>query len=140
VFNLEKQISDWRKQMLAAGIASPVPLEELESHLREDILEQMHMGRSEQDAFEICVKNIGQPWPIKKEFAKTERNYMKQMIKIGAGVIGLMVGMAFVMPAVAQSRHDGAMTSDEVVLYTLGMAMCAGSIYLAFIALKKRKA
>ena len=90
--------------MLAAGIASPVPLEELESHLREDIQEQMHIGLREQDAFEVCVKNIGQPKLVKKEFAKTERNLMKQMIKIGGSIIGLMVGMAFVMPAVSVWR------------------------------------
>ena len=35
MFNLEEKISEWRKQMLAAGIRSPVPLEELEIHLRE---------------------------------------------------------------------------------------------------------
>ena len=41
MFNLEQSIADWRRQMLAAGIKMPVPLEELESHLREDIAQQM---------------------------------------------------------------------------------------------------
>ena len=48
MFNLEKEISEWRQQMLAAGVKSPVPLEELESHLREDIEQQVQSGLSEQ--------------------------------------------------------------------------------------------
>ncbi len=136
---LDKKISEWRRQMLAAGIESPVPLEEMEIHLHEDIREQMRSGLNEQEAFEISVRNIGQPKQIKNEFAKTERLPMK-IIKISAGVIGLLVGLAFVMPAVAQCQHEGAMNNQEVVLYTLGMAMCAGGVFLALFAFKKRNA
>ena len=32
MFDLEQAIADWRRQMLAAGIKTPVPLEELKSH------------------------------------------------------------------------------------------------------------
>ena len=61
MFDLEKEIADWRRQMLAAGIKTPVPLEELESHLREDIERQMKSGLNEQKAFEVSVQRIGQP-------------------------------------------------------------------------------
>ncbi len=44
MFDLEESIADWRKQMLAAGIKSPVPPEELEIHLREEIERQMQPG------------------------------------------------------------------------------------------------
>ena len=37
MFNLEQAIAEWRQQMLATGIQTPVPLEELEIHLREEI-------------------------------------------------------------------------------------------------------
>ena len=53
MFDLEQSIADWRQQMLAAGIKTPVPLEELEIHLREEIERQMKSGLNEQDAFEI---------------------------------------------------------------------------------------
>jgi hypothetical protein len=67
---LEEQISRWRQQMLAAGIQSPVPLEELESHLREDIEYQMQLGLSAQQAFGIAAEKIGQPSELKREFRK----------------------------------------------------------------------
>ncbi len=37
MFNLEQSIAEWRQQMLAAGPKNPTPLNELESHLREDM-------------------------------------------------------------------------------------------------------
>ncbi|HEY5041998.1 MAG TPA: hypothetical protein VIK53_08340 [Verrucomicrobiae bacterium] len=52
MFNLEQSIADWRQQMLAAGIETPVPLDELEIHLREEIERQMKSGSDKQQAFE----------------------------------------------------------------------------------------
>src|SRR6185295_14174952 len=70
MFNLEQAIIEWRKQMLNAGIKTPVPLDELESHLREDIDKQMRSGLDAQRAFDIAVQRIGQAAPLKREFAK----------------------------------------------------------------------
>ena len=68
MFYLEQSIIEWRRQMLAAGIKTPVPLEELECHLREEIEEQVQSGVSEQQAFEIAVRQIGQADLLKAEF------------------------------------------------------------------------
>ena len=70
MLNLEQAIADWRKQMLAAGIKTPVPLEELESHLREDIEQQMQLGSDVEKAFESAVRKMGQVYPLRAEFAK----------------------------------------------------------------------
>ena len=40
MLDLEQSIAEWRRQMLAAGLKTPVPLEELESHLRDEIEQQ----------------------------------------------------------------------------------------------------
>jgi hypothetical protein len=119
MFNLEPAIVDWQQQMLAAGIKTPTPLEELKIHLREEIERQMKSGLNEQKAFEISVQQIGQPEMLKCEFKKSERTFTKQVVKTGAGIIGVLVGMAFIMPAAAQCRREGVMTKDDVVLYTL---------------------
>src|ERR1017187_6604255 len=70
MFDLEQSIAEWRKQMLAAGIKTPVPLEELEIHLREDIAQQVKSGLSAQQAFGSAVNKIGQAPELKKEFKK----------------------------------------------------------------------
>jgi hypothetical protein len=70
MFSLEQSISEWRQQMQAAGIKSPVPLEELESHLREEIEQQIKSGISEQKAFEVTVLHLGQGRELQTEFAR----------------------------------------------------------------------
>ena len=70
MYNLDQQISEWRKQMLAAGIKTPVPLEELESHLRDEIEQQSKDGRGEAEAFAAAVRRMGQPGSLRIEFRK----------------------------------------------------------------------
>lgn len=139
MFDLEKSIAEWRRQMLAAGIKTPVPLEELESHLREDIERQTRLGLSTQQAFDNTVRNIGQPIALESEFKKVEGKQMKQIFIISAGVIGVLVGMAFAMPAVAQYKHEGAMTLNEICLLLLGFGLTLGGGSVAVFAFKKRK-
>src|SRR5580658_189651 len=80
MFNLEQSIADWRRQMLAAGIKTPVPMEELEGHLRAEIEQQMNAGSSEQGAFSCAVQEIGQAQALKNEFAKAGKMKGCQMI------------------------------------------------------------
>jgi len=70
MFNLDQSIAEWRRQVIAAGIKTPAPMEELESHLRDDIEQQMQAGLSQQQAFAIAVQRIGQIDALKVEFAK----------------------------------------------------------------------
>jgi hypothetical protein len=90
MFNLEQSISDWRRQMLAAGIKAPVPLEELEIHLREEIVRQMKSGANEEKAFEISIQQIGQPKMLDNEFKKSEGTLIKK-IGIFAAIVGAVI-------------------------------------------------
>jgi hypothetical protein len=80
MFNLEQSIADWRRQMIAAGIKTPVPLEELESHLRAEIEQQRKAGSNEQDAFNSAAQKIGPARALTKEFAKAAKTKGNQMI------------------------------------------------------------
>jgi hypothetical protein len=70
MFELEKSVGPWRQEMLAAGIKTPVPLEELEIHLREEIERQMQSGSNPEKAFELAAQKIGPVHMLKTEFAK----------------------------------------------------------------------
>lgn len=98
--NLENKISEWRKQMLAAGIKSPVPLEELENHLRDELEQQMKIGLSVQTAFPIAVEKIGRGIMLQNEFkliapSTTARNWRFFEICFLAStlLIPLVIGM-----------------------------------------------
>jgi cation transport ATPase len=68
--DLEERIAEWRRKMLAAGIKTPVPLDELESHLRDDVEQQARLGLGPQQAFETAVQRIGHANRLKVEFKK----------------------------------------------------------------------
>ena len=70
MFNLEQSISEWREQMLSAGVKNPEIVDELESHLREDWARRVQSGESEEQAFEGAVQGVGQASLLKHEFAK----------------------------------------------------------------------
>jgi hypothetical protein len=96
MFNLEQAIADWRRQMLAAGIKTPVPMEELEGHLRDDVEQQMKLGSNARQAFEEAVQRIGQAPELKREFKKVSAPMEMQKIVKLAGVI--CVGIALFCP------------------------------------------
>jgi Clp amino terminal domain, pathogenicity island component len=75
MFDLEKSIVKWRRQMLAAGIKATESLDELENHLREEVEKQIELGRKPERAFEIAMDQIGRPTPLKAEFAKIEETW-----------------------------------------------------------------
>jgi len=70
MFNLEEAISDWRRQMLAAGIKSPTALDELENHVRDDIEQRVRSGLNSGHAFEAAVRQIGRAALLGSEFDK----------------------------------------------------------------------
>lgn len=124
--------------MLAAGIKAPVPLEELEVHLREEIQQQMESGLNEQKAFEISVQQIGQPESLEGEFRKIERTLMNQTLKIGIGVLGLLAGGALMVPASVQIRQELVVTNGKLGLFLAGWFLLTWSAGL-LIQLKGRK-
>jgi hypothetical protein len=122
MFNLYQSIADWRKQMLAAGIKTPAPLDELEIHLREEIERQVKSGLNEQNAFEISVQRIGKPQPLKSEFKKIERQFMKTM-KIVGGIVGVMIGAALMVPGSIQLHDELVVANGKLALWLLGFIL-----------------
>lgn len=94
MFKLEQSITEWRQQMLAAGIKTPVLLEELENHLREGIERLEKAGQGPQPAFEMAVRTIGQCGELKREFNRATEPFVTRLVKltgIGCGAISLML-------------------------------------------------
>lgn len=135
--DLEEKISGWRQQMLAAGIESPVPLEELEIHLRDEIERQMKSGLSEQKAFEISVQQMGQAQLLRTEFKKAEKLSLNQIFgRIGA----LLLGIVLQFPGSFQFRDEFAMTNGKLVLWLLGLILqiwAVISLWRTFCEFKK---
>jgi hypothetical protein len=131
MFELEQSIAEWRRQMLAAGIKSPVPLDELELHLRDDIERQMKSGRSKAEAFEISVGGIGPAGPLRAEFEKDGHLGKARQRKWAGIVFAAILGLYFL--AVACVLFKNNLTFDERLS---GFASVATMLVSAFIAWK----
>jgi hypothetical protein len=71
MFNLDQAIAEWRQQMAAAGIKSLKVLDELESHLRDDVEMLIESGTSAREAFDSAVRRIGDARTLRVEFEKS---------------------------------------------------------------------
>jgi len=94
MFNLNQSIAEWRREMLAANVTNPSVLDELESHLRDEIEEQMRLGAGPEEAFKISVARIGRPAELRDEFARAGRRkplWLRRLKAIVLGFLGLPV-------------------------------------------------
>ncbi|HEY3853080.1 MAG TPA: hypothetical protein VGO67_01655 [Verrucomicrobiae bacterium] len=132
MFNLEQAISEWRRQMLSAGVRSPVPLQELESHLREEIERQAKLGVQIEQAFQNAMGKIGPATVLDREFKKSGANKKKRIIVMLAGVIGVAIGMALVMPAMALYLNQSSLSGWDVAFLIFGAALTLGGGKVAF--------
>jgi hypothetical protein len=65
---------------------------------------------------------------------------MKKAYAILGGILGVLVGMGFVMPAVALMRDKGALPNFEVGLLFLGVAMTLAGAVTAVLGLRHKTA
>jgi hypothetical protein len=88
MFELEEAIRKWRQQMAADGVGTAELLNELESHLRDDVEQQVASGIEAEQAFESAIGRIGEGQALQSEFAKVDRarNITKRAILTFAGV------------------------------------------------------
>jgi hypothetical protein len=93
MFDPEKSIADWRQRMLATGIKTPVPLEELEIHLREEIEQQVKSGLNKREAFNAAVAKIGQARSLKLEFKKAAASMEAQFVKLAGIACAVVAGL-----------------------------------------------
>jgi hypothetical protein len=124
MFNLEKSIVEWRKQMLAAGIKTPVPLEELESHLREDIEQRTKSGSDEQTAFAAAVQKIGLGGTLMNEFQKIEpaRGSRRQYLFLEIWFLASTLVIPLVMVSQAFFMKDGPFSDMTLGQQTASLA------------------
>lgn len=82
MFNLDSAIADWRRKMVAGGLKASAALDELESHLREDVERRVRSGTSVEEAFRAGVRQLGEPSTLTNEYSKIgETNETVSQIK-----------------------------------------------------------
>jgi hypothetical protein len=137
MFNLEAKIAEWQRQMLAAGIKSPMPLDELESHLREDFRAFLAAGKSEDQAFELAVSRLGSPGPLRTEFNKLQKNAPCWPVTIGSWVFtGLMILFAVIVLGRLFAGKLNPILGVHILVITVGYgaAFLAGAFGMFYVS------
>ena len=99
MFDVERAIAEWRQRMSAAGVKSERNLNELESHLRDDLARQLKLGSSAEVAFEFAVRKIGQSDAVATEFEKAApaKEIRERKIKL---LCVVFTGLLYLLPFV----------------------------------------
>ena len=82
MFNLEAQIKEWRLSLEKQNVGAEEVLDELESHLREDVDQQMRAGLEAQIAFETAIQRLGQPISLRREFVRAGKGWWSRLWKL----------------------------------------------------------
>jgi hypothetical protein len=114
VFDLNRQIDLWKRAFAARRTCSTDELEELESHLREEIEVMIAAGLSPEKAFAQGISRLGDPVAVCCEFAKNEKMLLGDSLAIRAGsVLVVLVGLAALVlgMVVWRQRQDGLLAA-----------------------------
>jgi hypothetical protein len=115
MFNLDQAITDWRRQIATGGIKSPKVLDELESHLREEVEQQIRLGTKPPQAFEIASARIGQADVLSLEFAMV--NEPPVILQKLMGLVGaILVSFILVMSGFTFSFIEFSL-GEQIVAY-----------------------
>jgi len=70
MFDLEAALKAWRNNLSAKGLANGSTLDELESHLRDEVEAQVLTGLSTEAAFRLAIARLGEAPVLQQEFSK----------------------------------------------------------------------
>lgn len=148
MFDLDDAITEWRQEMRAAGIKSPLLLDELENHLRDEVDRRIGLGSGVPHAFEAAVLQMGRAGQISTEFRSALSNIgnpdeiMKLRIRNILVILAMLAtGMGLILPALAKWRAHETLAAFDITVLLIGMAAVAcGLFFGARGALGLRKA
>ena len=80
--SVEAQIAEWRAYMANAASVNGHDVDELEDHLRQQIVELNAAGLADDEAFLIAVKRMGALDALSREYAREHSNRLwKQLLR-----------------------------------------------------------
>jgi hypothetical protein len=96
---LEQLIAQWRRGLLETTGCSAEVLDELESHLRDEIQQLVATGHTPEQALTRAAERLGNPRTLGAEFAKVAKSAWlpARLVMIAALILGVLV-LGYVFP------------------------------------------
>jgi hypothetical protein len=140
MFDLEQNIRSWRESFGRAFSERPAVLDELESHLREEMDRLIAAGESPERAWQIAVDRLGDPRELAREFA----NARKPGWVAGRLAQGALMALAALLAANLLWRlghgRMGVLLASHIFALTVGYlsTLALGAAALAAIVSRAR--
>jgi len=132
MFDLEQAINEWRARMSDGGVNDSEVLDELESHVREDVERQTRSGVAEQKSFESAVKKIGPASALKNEFKKCTAAMVAEKMMMAAAGLVLVFGALLSVVTIVLCYHSVA---ERVIGFiVIGLSFGTICIWPAFVS------
>ncbi len=112
MYDLNRSIRNWSSAISQNGACSTDEMQELETHLREQVADLVDVGLSEQEAFSVGVSRIGKPGEVCAEYEKVSpmRLWCRRLFILlwAAPAIGIGCFTAIMLVPKAQAMWQSA--------------------------------
>lgn len=143
MFDLERQIADWKAEFASRPSLRRADVEELEQHLRDALPSLISAGLTPEEAFLIATRRVGPPAALEREFAKVNGTHLwsQRVFWIVLGAFGYVVCRLVIGTAasLAQALAGLAGGSGADVGYAGSAVACVGWIAVAAMLYRQRE-
>ena len=93
MFDLEHELREWAKRFGRLEVMCNTDVEELEQHVRDSIVRLTSKGLTEEEAFLIASRRVGEPIAVGQEFGKVNGGYAwaRRVFSMPAGLVVFMI-------------------------------------------------
>jgi hypothetical protein len=135
MFNQEQAIANWRRRLAEGGVRSPTVLDELESHLREEIRKLVSTGTPEAEAFQLAQSRLGDTESLTTEFQKlSNRLPVRRWLPVLVGS-GILLALTTILFAARLPGGPSPLLLAHTLTLTIGdvTSFFAGSLGICYV-------
>lgn len=130
MFDLERELSKWREQLLIGGIYSPTDVDELETHVLDAVDDLQERGLTQEEAFWVAVHRLGDVESLNMEFGKVGIENEQQAQKSPI----VQAEQEKPSPMAGKSGKSIGLSKKILVAAMIFMLVTAGSVFYAQVA------
>jgi hypothetical protein len=136
---LEQLIAQWRRGLAETAGCSKEVLDELESHLRDEVQQLVRAGHSEEQALTLAASRLGSPHTLAREFAKVADPVSwlpVRILGIGFAVVILATPFLGYFLARGQNGRVGLLLATHVcaIMLGYGASLFVGLLAICYVA------
>src|SRR5262245_64818157 len=137
--DIERRIADWRRALAETAGCTDEVLDELESHLRDEVQRLVQTGEPEERALDLALSRLGPPQALAAEFAKLARDGAATWlpVRLANGVLlALAAALVGYCAGRLQDGRLGLLLASHVVAVTLGYCttLLVGGLAFCYVA------